>query len=114
MNVIQAVIIFTFGNTNQSYLMAIIWVMGIYFCFGGNLAVYPAITADNFGTKNYGINYGIMFSAYGIAGIMQAVFTILILPGFGNWTPLFIILGIAALGATAILLLVKPPTPKAA
>ncbi|MBI4721967.1 MAG: OFA family MFS transporter, partial [Candidatus Stahlbacteria bacterium] len=28
-------------------------------CFGGYLALYPAINADFFGTKNVGINYGV-------------------------------------------------------
>jgi MFS transporter, OFA family, oxalate/formate antiporter len=41
----------------------------IGFCFGGFLALYPAITADYFGTKNIGANYGLMFSAYGAGGL---------------------------------------------
>ncbi len=41
----------------------------IGFNFGGNFALFPAITADYFGNKNVGINYGWVFSAYGIAGI---------------------------------------------
>jgi len=40
------------------------------FCFGGFLALYPAITADYFGTKNIGANYGLMFSAYGAGGLL--------------------------------------------
>ncbi|MBT3217205.1 MAG: OFA family MFS transporter [Candidatus Marinimicrobia bacterium] len=41
----------------------------IGFNFGGNFALFPAITADYFGNKNVGSNYGWVFSAYGIAGI---------------------------------------------
>lgn len=37
--------------------------------FGGYLAIMPAITADYFGTKNLGINYGWMFTAYGAASL---------------------------------------------
>jgi len=40
------------------------------FCFGGFLALYPAITADYFGVKNVGANYGLMFSAYGAGGLL--------------------------------------------
>jgi len=50
-----------------------LFLMGISligFCFGGFLAVFPALTADFFGTKHYGANYGWMFSAYGVGGIL--------------------------------------------
>ncbi len=40
------------------------------FCFGGFLALFPAVTADFFGTKNLGVNYGFVFSAYGAGGLL--------------------------------------------
>ena len=41
----------------------------IGFNYGGSFALFPAITADYFGNKNVGSNYGWMFTAYGIAGL---------------------------------------------
>jgi MFS family permease len=41
----------------------------IGFNFGGNFALFPAVTADFFGNRNVGSNYGWIFTAYGIAGI---------------------------------------------
>jgi MFS family permease len=41
----------------------------IGFNFGGNFALFPAATADFFGNRNVGSNYGWVFTAYGIAGI---------------------------------------------
>lgn len=38
--------------------------------FGGNFALFPAATADYFGTKNLGSNYGYIFTGYGLAGII--------------------------------------------
>lgn len=38
--------------------------------FGGNFALFPSATADYFGTKNLGMNYGFIFTAYGVAGIL--------------------------------------------
>lgn len=49
------------------YLTAIS-IVGL--CFGGYLALYPALTADFFGTKNIGANYGWMFTAYGVGGLV--------------------------------------------
>ena len=48
-------------------LMAIACLIG--FNFGGNFALFPSATADFFGTKNIGINYGWVFTSYGVAGI---------------------------------------------
>jgi hypothetical protein len=41
----------------------------IGFNYGGSFALFPAITADYFGNRNVGSNYGWMFTAYGIAGL---------------------------------------------
>jgi MFS family permease len=39
-------------------------------CFGSFMGVYPGFTADQFGPKNSGFNYGIMFIGFGLAGIL--------------------------------------------
>ena len=41
----------------------------IGFNFGGNFALFPAITADYFGNARLGTNYGWVFTAFGVAGI---------------------------------------------
>jgi OFA family oxalate/formate antiporter-like MFS transporter len=41
--------------------------------FGGIFALFPSATADYFGTKNIGMNYGWIFTAYGVAGILGPV-----------------------------------------
>lgn len=41
--------------------------------FGGIFALFPSATSDYFGGKNFGINYGWIFTAYGIAGILGPV-----------------------------------------
>ena len=41
--------------------------------FGGNFALFPSATADYFGTDNFGMNYGWIFTAYGVAGILGPV-----------------------------------------
>ncbi len=34
--------------------------------YGANLAVFPAITKDYFGPKNFAMNYGIVYTAWGL------------------------------------------------
>ncbi len=50
-----------------NYPMFLVSVSLIGFCFGGYLSLFPSITADYYGTKNLGINYGLMYQAYGIS-----------------------------------------------
>ncbi len=59
-----------FLNRFTTYPLFIIGTGLIGFCFGGFLALYPAVTADFYGTKNVGANYGIMFTAYGAGGLL--------------------------------------------
>ncbi len=41
----------------------------VAFTFGGMLTIFPAITADYFGVKNLGVNYGLVFTAWGGGGV---------------------------------------------
>jgi len=42
----------------------------VYWCYGTQLSVNGVATADFWGTKNAGINYGMLFTAWGVAGII--------------------------------------------
>jgi OFA family oxalate/formate antiporter-like MFS transporter len=43
-------------------------VVGVaYWQYGGGLSLLPAMTADFFGSKNLGLNYGLVFLGWGIA-----------------------------------------------
>ena len=86
----------------------------IGFNFGGNFALFPAATADYFGNKNVGANYGWMFTAYGVGGIAGPIMAGLFKDagaskGVDAWLPAFIICGIACLVAAVLGLLLKPP-----
>jgi MFS transporter, OFA family, oxalate/formate antiporter len=39
----------------------------VYWQYGGGLALLPAFTADYFGAKNLGFNYGLVFIGWGLA-----------------------------------------------
>jgi MFS family permease len=86
----------------------------IGFNFGGNFALFPAATADYFGNKNVGKNYGWVFTAYGVGGIVGPIMAGMFkdagaAKGVDAWHPAFIIAGIACLVAAGIGLALKPP-----
>jgi OFA family oxalate/formate antiporter-like MFS transporter len=51
-----------------SSFIAAICIVGA--CFGGYLALFPAITAEFYGTKRIGLNYGSVFVAYGLGAVL--------------------------------------------
>lgn len=87
----------------------------IGFNFGGNFALFPAITADYFGNKRVGRNYGWMFTAYGIAGIIGPQLAGLFkdsAQGSGDpsvWMTPFIVAGVACIVGSIIMKLTHPP-----
>jgi OFA family oxalate/formate antiporter-like MFS transporter len=57
-------------NSFRAYSLYLVGICLVGLCFGGYLALYPAVTADFYGTKHLGFNYGWMFTAYGAGGIV--------------------------------------------
>jgi MFS transporter, OFA family, oxalate/formate antiporter len=43
----------------------------IGFNYGSNLCLFPSFAKDYWGTRNYGINYGILFTAWGVGGFVM-------------------------------------------
>jgi len=56
-----------------SLAMLIVGIILIGFTFGTILSVFPAITAGQYGLKNFGANYGLMFIAWGLSGAVAPV-----------------------------------------
>lgn len=40
--------------------------------YGSNLSLLPSVTKDYYGLRNFGVNYGLVFTAWGIGGFMLA------------------------------------------
>ncbi len=53
---------------NVALLYAVVFV--VYWCYGTQLSVNGSTASDFWGTKNAGINYGMLFTAWGVAGII--------------------------------------------
>jgi OFA family oxalate/formate antiporter-like MFS transporter len=94
------------GSTELTLSLAAAW---IGFNFGGNLALFPATTADFFGTRNVGMNYALLFTAYGVAGIMGPILAGSVFDMTGSFAWAFIPSGAACLIAAGLALKLKPP-----
>ncbi|NPV13335.1 OFA family MFS transporter [candidate division WOR-3 bacterium] len=81
--------------------------------FGGYLAIYPAVTADYYGTKYSGINYGLVFTAYGVGGLLSNIFAPRMKELTGNYNAAFIVTAsLCLLAAIIVFVFLKPPSPR--
>lgn len=95
-----AMFFFGLQPTNADILTLTIGASIIGFCFGGNFALFPSATADYFGTKNIGSNYGLVFTAYGVAGVLGPFLAGIM--DYGEAFPLLGLLAFLALGLAII------------
>ena len=65
-----ATMLFYMSMADVNYGMFLVSVALIGLCFGGFLALFPSVTADYYGTRNIGTNYGFMYMAYGISAFV--------------------------------------------
>lgn len=70
MTSIQAVMLFSFTFMAGTEKLFYVGAAAIGFNFGGNLALFPTLTADIFGVANVGKNYPLIFLAYAVGGII--------------------------------------------
>ena len=68
----QAIIMFLFPyfSTITTFLLGSA-IVGI--SYGSCLSLFPSTTADHWGTKNLGLNYGILFTAWGVGGVLGPI-----------------------------------------
>ncbi|HEY3347122.1 MAG TPA: OFA family MFS transporter [Nitrospirota bacterium] len=66
--IMQAIMMFFFSqlSTVTAFMLGAALVG---FNYGACLSLFPATAADYWGTKNLGLNYGILFTAWGVGGV---------------------------------------------
>lgn len=108
MFLVLAIAMFAFAlvPAGTSWILVTLIASVIGFCFGGNFALFPSATADYFGSEHVGKNYGVVFTAYGIAGILGA----LVAGTFGaiaGYSLAFLITGILAIIAIVLTVVLR-------
>jgi MFS transporter, OFA family, oxalate/formate antiporter len=105
---IQAVNMFLFSYYQTIPLL----VAGAAFAglaYGSLFSLMPSITADFFGIKNLGVNYGMVFSGWGIAAIIGPILGGIAVTQSGTYTMSYVVAGILLLIATALVGFIKQP-----
>lgn len=82
----------------------------VYYCYGTQLSVYASTSADFYGTKNLGLNYGLLLLAWGFAGILGPFLGGRVYVATGEYRWAFFIAAAVSLLAIVSLFMANPRT----
>ncbi len=108
--IFQAVLLVAMGvGLVQDYTILLVFAFFLGFNYGANLTLFPAMTYDFFGTKNAGVNYGLMFTAWGLGGVLGSIGAGFAKDYFGNFNNAFFIAAALLVVATILAAVIRPP-----
>ena len=114
---IQAVAILLVSVTKQGSFLANPVVLALLSAliganYGANLALFPSVTKDYYGLKNFGVNYGLVFTAWGLGGFMLALLSGKVYDQTHAFTFAYYCSAGLLVAAALVTFLVKPPQLK--
>ena len=77
--------------------------------YGANLALFPAATKDYYGLKNFGVNYGLVFTAWGMGGFVLPMISAQLKTTYGQYHYSFYFAAAMLVLAAVVTFAVKPP-----
>jgi len=78
------------GSENASGFLVVVIATFLGFNYGTNLSLFPSYTKDLWGLKNFGINYGLVFSAWGVGGFILSRLSQMLYASTGRFTSSFV------------------------
>jgi nitrate/nitrite transporter NarK len=113
----QAVLMFVAipvtGTKGLAPAVIVLMASLIGFNYGANLSLFPSFTKDLWGLKSFGMNYGVLFTAWGVGGlVLPRLQQTLTARSGGSYTSSFITAGGLLLVGAALTFLIKPPQPR--
>ena len=84
-------------------------LFAVYYCYGTQLSVYASTSADFFGTKNVGFNYGLLLLAWGVAAILGPFLGGRVYVATGEYRYAFFVAAAMSIAALATLSFARSP-----
>jgi OFA family oxalate/formate antiporter-like MFS transporter len=113
MFLLQAVLFFLLPVVGASFVMLAILSFIIVSCYGGGFGTMPAFNADYFGSKNVGMIYGLMITAWGFAGVLGPQLISIMYDVTRSYAGAFYIIAGIMLVSAIIPFIVRPPKREA-
>jgi OFA family oxalate/formate antiporter-like MFS transporter len=108
---VQAVTLFALSHVNDLSL-ALAAISVILLCCGGGFGTMPSFNAHYFGTKYMGLNYGLILSAWGFAGLVGPLLVARAKDLTGSFGGMLPLLALVLLGSVILPLVTKKPPPQ--
>lgn len=105
---LSAVTMLTLNFIDSPYVLAAALII-VAFTYGSIASIFPAATAEFFGTKNLGLNYGLVFTGWGVGGIFGPTFAGIMVDATGTYATAFVAGGVLSAIAAVLGYVVKPP-----
>ena len=96
------------GSEHGGKFLIVLLATLIGFNYGANLSLFPSYTKDLWGSKTFGMNYGILFTAWGMGGFVLSRVQQMLFAGSGNFNSSFMTAAVLLLLGGALTLLLKP------
>lgn len=97
----QAVLMFAaipvLGGENSSPILVALLVTAMVFNYGTNLSLFPSFAKDSWGMKHFGMNYGILFSAWGVGAFVLVRVSEMLKVKTGSMDASFVVAGVLLL-----------------
>ena len=106
--IFQAILLVVLGFVN-TFAVLLVVAGFIGFNYGANLTLFPAMTYDFFGTKNAGVNYGLMFTAWGAGGVLGSIGAGFAKDYFGSFNNAFYVAAGLLVVATVLAAVIRSP-----
>src|ERR671915_340118 len=113
MFLLQAALFFLMPIVGASFVMLAILSFIIVSCYGGGFGTMPAFNADYFGSKNVGMIYGLMITAWGFAGVLGPQLISIMYDATRSYAGAFYIIAGIMLASSIIPFIVRPPKREA-
>ncbi|HEX8909180.1 MAG TPA: OFA family MFS transporter [Anaeromyxobacteraceae bacterium] len=97
----QVLIFFFVGGIHALPLVATLFAV-VLLCYGGGFGTMPSFTADYFGTKYMGVNYGWILLAWGVGGIVGPIFVAFVKDHTGSFAGALPYIGFVLLAAAIL------------
>jgi nitrate/nitrite transporter NarK len=106
----QALLIFSLIFVPEDSTLVILFLATFLgFNYGSNLSLFPSITKDFYGMKNFGLNYGIVFTAWGVGGFILARFSQMLVKQTGSLHTSCIMAGVLLVCGAILTLALRAP-----
>ena len=81
------------GSAGQDALLIVLLATFIGFNYGANLALFPSCAKDLWGIRHFGVNYGLLFTAWGVGGFVLSRASEVLRSQTGTFTASFAVAG---------------------